>query len=237
MAVLAHQPAKPPAPTTPVLGHRRPAPTLLPCSPVRFVPPQSQAEAHFPRLEEQSGMSLAMTDTEGETHTLRFRFWANNQSRLGCRGAGWPAEHALRLPLVRRQPAARWPPRAARPPWPRGLRTPRGSLPRCPCSRNRVAPPVPAGCTFWSTHQQYRPSTACRPGTSWCSAGCQRGSTASPGARQGSGTSLACTASAGAWPAPAGSGPAPRLRAGCWAGSVGVAHRHAYAPASAKGPE
>ncbi|KAL4431723.1 hypothetical protein ABPG77_002939 [Micractinium sp. CCAP 211/92] len=48
----------------------------------RLVIPKSQAEAHFPRLEEQSGMNLEMTDTEGSTHTLRFRFWANNQSRM-----------------------------------------------------------------------------------------------------------------------------------------------------------
>ncbi|KAL4440389.1 hypothetical protein ABPG75_003390 [Micractinium tetrahymenae] len=48
----------------------------------RLVIPKSHAEAHFPRLEEQTGMNLAMTDTEGKKHVLRFRFWVNNQSRM-----------------------------------------------------------------------------------------------------------------------------------------------------------
>lgn len=60
-------------------------PTLgpYPCAPASWFPCllQSHAEAHFPRLEEQSGVGLAMTDTEGQTHALRLRFWANNQSR------------------------------------------------------------------------------------------------------------------------------------------------------------
>lgn len=49
---------------------------------------QSQAEAHFPHLEQQTGMNLVLTDTEGKKHTFRFRFWVNNQSRWAGTGQG-----------------------------------------------------------------------------------------------------------------------------------------------------
>lgn len=59
---------------------RRPAPLPRPL--------QSQAEAHFPFLELQSGMMLHVTDTEGGQHDFRFRFWLNNQSRWAGLGGG-----------------------------------------------------------------------------------------------------------------------------------------------------
>ncbi|EFN53928.1 hypothetical protein CHLNCDRAFT_53437 [Chlorella variabilis] len=48
----------------------------------RLVIPKSQAEAHFPFLEQQQGMVMSLTDTEGNQHSFRFRFWVNNQSRM-----------------------------------------------------------------------------------------------------------------------------------------------------------
>lgn len=47
----------------------------------RLVIPKSQAEVHFPFLEQQAGMTLHLTDTDGGKHAWRLRFWVNNQSR------------------------------------------------------------------------------------------------------------------------------------------------------------
>lgn len=68
------------------LALRRPAhPQVLTSSDVngtgRLVIPKSVAEAHFPLLEIQQGMTLRVTDTLSRKHTWRLRFWVNGQSR------------------------------------------------------------------------------------------------------------------------------------------------------------
>jgi hypothetical protein len=57
------------------------APTTSAACPTPVFCLQGQAEAHFPHLEEPSGIVLNLTDTEGTQHSFRFRFWINNQSR------------------------------------------------------------------------------------------------------------------------------------------------------------
>ncbi|PSC71967.1 B3 domain-containing transcription repressor VAL1-like [Micractinium conductrix] len=48
----------------------------------RLVIPKSQAEAHFPPLEEPAGTALQLEDSQGRHHSFRFHFWANAQSRM-----------------------------------------------------------------------------------------------------------------------------------------------------------
>eukprot|EP00878_Enallax_costatus_P028893 GHUV01031248.1.p1 GENE.GHUV01031248.1~~GHUV01031248.1.p1 ORF type:complete len:202 (+),score=43.96 GHUV01031248.1:358-963(+) len=48
----------------------------------RVVVPKAIAEQYFPRIDNPSGTELGVEDAAGDTYTLRFRFWINNQSRM-----------------------------------------------------------------------------------------------------------------------------------------------------------
>uniref|UniRef100_A0A383W833 TF-B3 domain-containing protein n=1 Tax=Tetradesmus obliquus TaxID=3088 RepID=A0A383W833_TETOB len=48
----------------------------------RVVVPKAIAEQYFPRIDTPSGTELSVEDAAGDTYTLRFRFWINNQSRM-----------------------------------------------------------------------------------------------------------------------------------------------------------
>jgi hypothetical protein len=48
----------------------------------RIVVPKAVAEQFFPRLDVPGGTELVAEDAAGGKHTLRFRFWVNNQSRM-----------------------------------------------------------------------------------------------------------------------------------------------------------
>lgn len=75
-----------PPPTAANCRRRRShAPQVLTSSDVngtgRLVIPKSVAEAHFPHLEVQQGVTLRVTDTLSRKHAWRLRFWVNGQSR------------------------------------------------------------------------------------------------------------------------------------------------------------
>lgn len=48
----------------------------------RVVIPKAIAERYFPNLDVPTGTSLEATDPRGNVHSLRFRFWINNSSRM-----------------------------------------------------------------------------------------------------------------------------------------------------------
>jgi hypothetical protein len=48
----------------------------------RVVVPKAIAEQYFPRIDNPGGTELTVQDAAGDSYTLRFRFWINNQSRM-----------------------------------------------------------------------------------------------------------------------------------------------------------
>eukprot|EP00877_Chromochloris_zofingiensis_P001165 jgi/Chrzof1/11049/Cz05g21210.t1 len=48
----------------------------------RVVVPKAVAEQYFPKIDSATGTEIDVEDASGNTYTLRFRFWINNQSRM-----------------------------------------------------------------------------------------------------------------------------------------------------------
>eukprot|EP00887_Chlorella_sp_A99_P002330 scaffold10.g2330.t1 len=48
----------------------------------RIVIPKNVAEAHFPAVESQDGVEVAVADSCSGRHAFRFRYWINSQSRM-----------------------------------------------------------------------------------------------------------------------------------------------------------
>jgi len=48
----------------------------------RVVVPKAIAEQYFPKIDSATGRELEVENASGAKYTLRFRFWANNQSRM-----------------------------------------------------------------------------------------------------------------------------------------------------------
>lgn len=115
-------------------------------------------------------MVMSLTDTEGNQHSFRFRFWVNNQSRWG----GDSREHLARghppLPVLcsAHSPAC-------------------SQRPLLTCFPH----PTCAGCTCWRTQSKYRRSTRWWRAMCWSLPSCQTAPTPSAAARAQRTTSAA----------------------------------------------
>ncbi|GBF88542.1 hypothetical protein Rsub_01257 [Raphidocelis subcapitata] len=65
----------------------------------RVVVPKAVAETYFPRLDTPTGMTLSVEDADGDLHSLKWRFWINNQSRMYLLEGTAPLQHRYHLKM------------------------------------------------------------------------------------------------------------------------------------------